>query len=307
MTRLIIAEYEGVAKLDNIELEVNAREQLDELTGVSSVIITERKQRGTAKKSMPQMRFLDEKGDSVNKHGTDTPVAIALPPGATLMVRDNEAVKIGDIIAKMPQVAGKSRDITGGLPRVAELFEAREPKLSEILAKATGRVSLRGMRRNKQILVIVDEKGREHEHHISKERSILVQDGSLTNKGEAIVDGDANPHEILSMRGIEALVAYIVNEVQDVYRLQGVNINDKHIEVIVHQMLRCVQVTDAGQSQFILGDQVLLSSVMEENAMLAEQEKKRLNTSRFCLALRKHLWPLIHLFQLPLSKKRRAY
>ena len=307
MTRLIIAEYEGVAKLDNIELEVNAREQLDELTGVSSVIITERKQRGTAKKSMPQMRFLDEKGDSVNKHGTDTPVAIALPPGATLMVRDNEAVKIGDIIAKMPQVAGKAVTLPAACRVSRNYLKRANLNYPRFWPKPRGGLSLRGMRRNKQILVIVDEKGREHEHHISKERSILVQDGSLTNKGEAIVDGDANPHEILSMRGIEALVAYIVNEVQDVYRLQGVNINDKHIEVIVHQMLRCVQVTDAGQSQFILGDQVLLSSVMEENAMLAEQEKKPANTSRFCLALRKHLWPLIHLFQLPLSKKRRAY
>ena len=274
-TRLIIAEYEGVVKLENIELEVNAREQIDELTGLSSIIITEKKLRSGKKVTTPQMRFLDKDGELVNKHGTDTPVAIALPSGSILTVNNGSSVKIGDVIVKIPQAAGKSRDITGGLPRVAELFEAREPKLPEILAKATGRVSLRPMRRNKQVIVIIDQKNKEHEHQIAKNRDIIVQDGSHTKKGEAIVAGDPNPHDILEMRSIEALVAHIVSEVQEVYRLQGVNINDKHIEVIVHQMLRCGRITDCGGSKrFVDGEQVLLSDVLEENKILEEEGKK---------------------------------
>jgi DNA-directed RNA polymerase subunit beta' len=189
-------------------------------------------------------------------------------------LRDGQSVRIGDSIAKIPQKAAKSRDITGGLPRVAELFEAREPKEPAILASASGRVSLRGMQRGKQVLVIVDDKGKESVHLVPKGRTILVQDGSSINRGEEIVDGDNNPHEILAMRGVESLVEHMVNEVQEVYRLQGVNINDKHIEVIIHQMLRCVVISESGDSHYINGDQVMYSELAGVNDELEAAGKK---------------------------------
>ena len=177
----------------------------------------------------------------------------------------------------MPQQAAKSRDITGGLPRVAELFEARSPKEPSILARAKGQISLRGLVRNKQSLVITDESGREHQHLIAKDCNILVQDGTEVNRGEEIVDGDGgiDPHEILRLRGIEALTAHIVSEVQNVYRLQGVGINDKHIEVIIHQMLRCVEVVESGDSSFIPEEKIERIDADEATARLIAADKKQ--------------------------------
>ncbi len=537
MARPIIAEYKGEAKLENIELGVNAREQTDETTGLSVMIITENKQ-GSKKAKQPQMKFTGANGVDVKIRGTETPVTIDLLPGTILSPKvrsrnkiDGGKISIGDTVAKIPQKT-KSRDITGGLPRVAELFEAREPKESAILANSSGRVALRGLMRTKQVLAIVDDNtkktntispdykllvkdnsevkrgdiiaengegdkivaklsgllfihtadsakkedsaegplnqvrelckpekapphlkewaeqlteqlkefsggneklrrivgkaetelgkiasrrqqgvsnkkfgewlrqfrrraadnvkrlpelkqwaedtsakldgadklkqegklsygylreiaaaaenglsahafgeneqmliswrkrkdeidadaramlaplaardekaaqqaddmlaklkiiagnmrkrkisgvGKDVEivaakfHNVPKGRAILVQDGSFISKGEEIVDGDSNPHEILAMRGVEALVEHIVNEVQDVYRLQGVNINDKHIEVIVHQMMRCARITDPGDSHLIPGDHIMRTALLKTNAALEEAGKR---------------------------------
>ena len=264
LTRPIITEHEGKVEIIGLEEGVNARKQMDEQTGVDVYVVTEDKRAG--KKSVPvQMKFVDDKGRPVCIAGTETEVSITFRPDTTIMVRPGNKVEIGDVIASMPQETGKSRDITGGLPRVAELFEAREPKESSLLAPADGRVELRGVVRQRQVVAVKESGGAEHEIIVPKGSNVLVQDGMEIKRGEEIVEGDPNPHEILAMRGIEALTTHIVDEVQAVYRLQGVSINDKHIEVIVHQMLRCVIIDDASQSRYMKGDQLVLWQVLEEN------------------------------------------
>jgi len=197
--------------------------------------------------------------------GTDHAVTISFPVGALIVVRDGQQVAVGEVLARIPQESQKTRDITGGLPRVAELFEARSPKDAGMLAEVTGTVSFGKDTKGKQRLIITDLDGKEHEFLIPKDKHVLVHDGQVVNKGELIVDGPADPHDILRLIGIEALARYIVDEVQDVYRLQGVKINDKHIEVIVRQMLRRVQITDAGDTPFIPGEQVERSELLDEN------------------------------------------
>ena len=275
LTRPIITEHSGTVSLTGLEESMNARRQTDEITGLESWVVTEDKR--SSKKAVPvQIKLKDSAGRPVCMHGTETEVSITLRPDTTILVGDGSKVNIGDVIATMPQETSKSRDITGGLPRVAELFEAREPKEASLLAPADGRVELRGMVRQKQQIAIISD-SREYEITVPKGRNILVQGGMLIKKGEEVVEGDPNPHEILAMRGIEALTAHIVDEVQAVYRLQGVSINDKHIEVIVHQMLRCIVVDDAGDSRYMKGDQLVLSQVIDENNRLrAENDKAKL-------------------------------
>ena len=271
LTQPTISEYNGKVHIDGLEEGVNARRQIDEATGMDYWVVTEDKRSSSSKKTRSvQIKFLDESGKPVRVHGTETEVSIAVRPGATLEVTEGSIVHAGDVIARMAQEASKSRDITGGLPRVAELFEAREPKEPAILAGATGRVMFRRVLRGKQSLVIVGDDGVEHKIQVAKGRNILVQDGMSVEQGDEIVDGDTNPHEILAVRGVEALTSHIVDEVQSVYRLQGVNINDKHIEVIVRQMLRSVEVTDAGDGDCLVGDQMLLSMVLDRNKQLRE-------------------------------------
>jgi DNA-directed RNA polymerase subunit beta' len=197
--------------------------------------------------------------------GTDHAVTISFPVGALIVVRDGQHVAVGEVLARIPQESQKTRDITGGLPRVAELFEARSPKDAGTLAEVTGTVSFGKDTKGKQRLIITDLDGKESEFLIPKDKHVLVHDGQVVNKGESIVDGPADPHDILRLIGIEALARYIVDEVQDVYRLQGVKINDKHIEVIVRQMLRRVQIVDAGDAPFIPGEQVERSELLDEN------------------------------------------
>ena len=276
----IIAEFAGKAKFENIEVGVSAREQIDELTGRKYLVVTEGKQRQdkrSRKSWLPAIRLMDAKGREVCAPGTTNAVEIKLRPGMILEIHDGDQIRLGDTVARMPQQAAKSRDITGGLPRVAELFEARSPKEPSILARAKGQISLRGLVRNKQSLVITDESGREHQHLIAKDCNILVQDGTEVNRGEEIVDGDGgiDPHEILRLRGIEALTAHIVSEVQNVYRLQGVGINDKHIEVIIHQMLRCVEVVESGDSSFIPEEKIERIDADEATARLIAADKKQ--------------------------------
>jgi DNA-directed RNA polymerase subunit beta' len=267
LMRPIISEYSGVAKFDNVEEGVTVAKQIDEVTGLTTLVVIDPKHRTSqaAKNVRPQVKLLDESGEEVKIPGTNHPVTISFQAGALIMVREGQAVHVGEVLARMPTESQKTRDITGGLPRVAELFEARSPKDAGILAEVTGTVSFGKDTKGKQRLVITDFEGNQHEFLIPKDKQILAHDGQVVNRGEMIVDGPANPHDILRLQGIEALARYVVNEVQDVYRLQGVKINDKHIEVIVRQMLRRVQITDPGDTRFILGEQVERSDMLDEN------------------------------------------
>ncbi|HLT28279.1 MAG TPA: DNA-directed RNA polymerase subunit beta', partial [Zeimonas sp.] len=266
LTRPIITEYPGTIRFENIEEGVTVARQIDEVTGLSTLVVIDAKRRTAAGKSArPQVKLVNEAGEEVKIANTDHAVTISFPVGALITVRDGQQVGVGEILARIPLESQKTRDITGGLPRVAELFEARSPKDAGMLAEVTGTVSFGKDTKGKQRLVITDLDGNAHEFLIPKDKNVLVHDGQVVNKGEMIVDGAADPHDILRLLGIEALARYIVDEVQDVYRLQGVKINDKHIEVIVRQMLRRVQVTEPGDTPFITGEQVERSELLDEN------------------------------------------
>jgi DNA-directed RNA polymerase subunit beta' len=266
LTRPIITEYAGTVKFENVEEGVTVAKQIDEVTGLSTLVVIDAKRRGAASKGLrPQVKLTNEAGEEVKIPGTDHAVTISFPVGALIVVRDGQHVAVGEVLARIPQESQKTRDITGGLPRVAELFEARSPKDAGTLAEVTGTVSFGKDTKGKQRLIITDLDGKESEFLIPKDKHVLVHDGQVVNKGESIVDGPADPHDILRLIGIEALARYIVDEVQDVYRLQGVKINDKHIEVIVRQMLRRVQIVDAGDAPFIPGEQVERSELLDEN------------------------------------------
>ena len=274
-TRPIITEYTGKVHFENVEEGVTVAKQIDEVTGLATLVVIDPKRRGTAssKGLRPQVKLLDEKGKEVKLAGSDSPVNISFPVGAILTVKDGQDVGVGEVLARIPQESSKTRDITGGLPRVAELFEARSPKDAGMLAEITGTVSFGKDTKGKQRLVLTDLDGVAHEYLITKDKHVTVHDGQVVNKGETIVDGPTEPHDILRLLGVEALARYITDEVQDVYRLQGVRINDKHIEVIVRQMLRRVQVTDAGDTRFILGEQVERAELLEENDRLAKDKR----------------------------------
>jgi DNA-directed RNA polymerase subunit beta' len=266
LTRPIITEYTGTVKFENVEEGVTVAKQIDEVTGLSTLVVIDAKRRTTSAKGVrPQVKLLNDRGEEVKIPGTDHAVTISFPVGALIVVRDGQQVAVGEVLARIPTESQKTRDITGGLPRVAELFEARSPKDAGMLAEVTGTVTFGKETKGKQRLIITDLDGKEHEFLIPKDKHVLVHDGQVVNKGELIVDGPADPHDILRLLGIEALARYIVDEVQDVYRLQGVKINDKHIEVIVRQMLRRVQITEPGDTPFITGEQVERSEVLDEN------------------------------------------
>jgi DNA-directed RNA polymerase subunit beta' len=275
-TRPIITEYAGRVKFDNVEEGVTVARQIDEVTGLSTLVVIDPKRRGVAqaKGLRPSVKLIDEKGKEVRIAGTETPVNITFPIHSVITVKDAQQVSVGEVLARIPQETSKTRDITGGLPRVAELFEARSPKDAGMLAEVTGTVSFGKDTKGKQRLVITDLDGVAHEFLIPKDKHVLVHDGQVVNKGEMIVDGPSDPHDILRLLGVEALARYIIDEVQDVYRLQGVKINDKHIEVIVRQMLRRVQIVEPGDSEFIPGEQVERSEVLEVNDKLEAETKK---------------------------------
>lgn len=274
MTRPIISEYGGTVQFEGVIDNVTVMSQTDEVTGLSSLVVIDPKRstaagakgkKGSTQVMRPAVRLLDENGNEVKIPGTDHRVTIQLPVGALIVVRDGQKIGRGEVLARIPVESQKTRDITGGLPRVAELFEARSPKDAGVLAEVTGTVTFGKETKGKQRLVITDNEGVDHEFLISKDKSILVHDGQVVQKGEEIVEGPADPHDILRLLGIEALSRYIVDEVQDVYRLQGVQINDKHIEVIVRQMLRRVKITDPGDTKFIRDEQVERSEMLDEN------------------------------------------
>ena len=266
MTRPIITEYSGTIKFENVEEGATVAKQIDEVTGLSTLVVIDAKRRGAAARNVrPQVKLINEAGEEVRIAGTDHAVTISFPVGALITVRDGQEIGVGETLARIPLESQKTRDITGGLPRVAELFEARSPKDAGMLAEVTGTVSFGKDTKGKQRLVITDLDGNAHEFLIPKDKNVLVHDGQVVNKGEMIVDGPADPHDILRLLGIESLARYVVDEVQDVYRLQGVKINDKHIEVIVRQMLRRVQIVDPGAAPFIMGEQVERSEMLDEN------------------------------------------
>ena len=281
MTRPIITEYAGRVKFENVIENVTVMNQVDEVTGLSSlVVIDPKKSTGKGGKATaagilrPLVHLLNEDGSEVKIPGTDHAVTIQLPVGAFVVVRDGQDIGMGEVLARIPTESQKTRDITGGLPRVAELFEARSPKDAGMLAEVTGTVTFGKETKGKQRLIITDSEGFSHETLISKDKTVLVHDGQVVQKGEEIVDGPVDPHDILRLLGIEELARYIVDEVQDVYRLQGVKINDKHIEVIVRQMLRRVQIADPGDTRFIQGEQVERSEMLDENDRVVELGKR---------------------------------
>ncbi len=275
-TRPIVTEYAGRIKFENVEEGVTVARQIDEVTGLSTLVVVDPKRRGSiqARGLRPQVKLLDEAGGEIKLAGSDQPVNITFQMGSIVTVRDGQQVGVGEVLARIPQETSKTRDITGGLPRVAELFEARSPKDAGLLAEITGTVSFGKDTKGKQRLVITDLDGVAHEFLIAKDKHVMAHDGQVVNKGEMIVDGPADPHDILRLLGVEALARYICNEVQDVYRLQGVKINDKHIEVIVRQMLRRVQIVEPGDTRFITGEQLERADVLEENEKVEAEGKK---------------------------------
>ena len=261
MTRPIITEYAGTIKFENVVENVTVMNQVDEVTGLSSLVVIDPKRSTTTAKGKgksqnagilrPLVHLIDENGNEVKIPGTDHAVTIQLPVGAFVVVRDGQQIGMGEVLARIPVESQKTRDITGGLPRVAELFEARSPKDAGMLAEVTGTVTFGKETKGKQRLIITGNDGVAHETLISKDKTVLVHDGQVVQKGEEVVDGPVDPHDILRLLGIEELARYIVDEVQDVYRLQGVKINDKHFEIIVRQMMRKVQITDPGDTEFL--------------------------------------------------------
>ncbi|MGE0331435.1 MAG: DNA-directed RNA polymerase subunit beta' [Ramlibacter sp.] len=287
LTRPIITEFAGQVKFENVEEGLTVAKQVDEVTGLSTLVVIDPKRRGSAKVVRPQVKLIDAQGNEVKIPGTDHSVTIGFQVGALIQVRDGQDVGPGEVLARIPIEGQKTRDITGGLPRVAELFEARSPKDKGVLAEMTGTVSFGKETKGKIRLQITDPDGKVWEELVPKEKNILVHEGQVVNKGESVVDGPADPQDILRLLGSEELARYIVDEVQDVYRLQGVKINDKHIEVIVRQMLRRVVVENPGDSGYIAGEQVERSEMLDTNDALRKDGKIPATYSNLLLGITK--------------------
>jgi DNA-directed RNA polymerase subunit beta' len=270
----VITEVAGKIKFADLIEGVTMNRQTDELTGLSSIVVTDPKQRSSSGKELkPMIKLLDENGDDLYLAGTNIPAQYFLPPDAIVNFEDGSKVKVGDVLARIPQESSKTRDITGGLPRVADLFEARRPKDPAILAEISGIVSFGKETKGKRRLIITGPNSEIHEELIPKWRHVNVFEGEHVEKGEVIAEGSLNPHDILRLLGTNALTNFIVNEVQDVYRLQGVKINDKHIEVIIRQMLRKVIIAHPGDTNFLKGEQVEFGQFRDENDRVTKEGK----------------------------------
>ena len=273
-THPVVAEVSGILKFDDFVDGVTVEEKIDEVTGLSSIIIMDSKQRGGSTKELrPTARLVDNKGKEICFANTAIPAVYALPPGAIIVIGDGGKVSIGDIIARIPQESSKTRDITGGLPRVADLFEARKPKDTAIMAEASGTVSFGKETKGKRRLVITAENGEKREDLIHKWRHLSIFEGEQVERGEVIADGEPNPHDILRLQGVEPLADYMIREIQDVYRLQGVKINDKHIEVIIRQMLRKVEILVPGDTNLLHREQIERTRLLEANQALAPDQE----------------------------------
>ena len=273
-THPIITEVEGKVQFGEFVEGMSVQKEQDEITGLSSIVVIDPKQRPSAGKDMrPMVKLIDDKGDDLCIAGTEIPAQYFLPTGAIVNIDDGHEVKVGDVVARIPQESSKTRDITGGLPRVADLFEARVPKESAIMAERTGTIGFGKETKGKQRLMITDENGETYEELIPKWRHINVFEGERVEQGEVIADGEPNMHDILRLKGVEPLAEYLVKEIQDVYRLQGVKINDKHIEVIIKQMLRKAEVITGGDSRYHKGEIIEYSKLVEVNRKLDEENK----------------------------------
>lgn len=278
-THPVVTEVAGHVKFVDLTEGVTMTHQVDEVTGLTHMVVTDSKQRGPGGKELrPMLRLVDEKGDDLFLSGTTFPEHYFLPPNALVNVSDGAAVGVGDIIARIPQEVSKTRDITGGLPRVADLFEARKPKEPAILAEISGIVSFGKETKGKRRLIISGNNGETFEVLIPKWRHVVVFEGEHVERGEVIADGPQNPHDILRLLGVGTLANYVVDEVQEVYRLQGVKINDKHIEVIVRQMLRKAEILSSGDTRFLKGEQLEEWKIRDENKRVEAEGKM---TARF--------------------------
>ena len=294
-THPIVSEVAGKVVFEGMEEGITVRRQTDELTGLSSISVIDPKDRPSAgKDTRPAVQLVDDNGENLMLAGTDVPAHYFLEANAILSLEDGDHISAGDVIARIPQEGSKTRDITGGLPRVADLFEARKPKDAAVLAEISGTVSFGKETKGKRRLVItptdpnVLPEGTDHyEVLIPKWRHMTVFEGEHVEKGEVVSDGADNPHDILRLKGVNELANYIVKEIQDVYRLQGVGINDKHIEVIVCQMLRKVEVSDPGDSDMIKGEQVEYNRFLEENDRLVAEDKIAVRGDRVLLGITK--------------------
>jgi DNA-directed RNA polymerase subunit beta' len=262
-THPVVTEVSGYLKFEDFIDGVTVASQVDEVTGLTSIVVLDAAQRSADYR--PTAKLVDGNGKAITFPNTDIPAAYALPSGAVLSMENGARVVVGDVLARLPQESSKTRDITGGLPRVADLFEARRPKDPAILAEYSGTVSFGKETKGKRRLVITDEEGEEHEELIPKWRHLNAFEGEKVLRGEIIADGEPNPHDILRLQGVERLADYLVREIQDVYRLQGVKINDKHIEVIIRQMLRKVEITGTGDTRLLRGEQVDRHRVVDAN------------------------------------------
>ena len=273
-THPVISEVSGRLKFVDLVEGLTMNRQTDELTGLSNIVVIDAKQRSAAGKDLrPLVKLVSDKGSDIFIAGTNVPAQYYLPVDAIINFEDGQAVNVGDVIARIPQERTKTRDITGGLPRVADLFEARKPKDAAVMAEISGIVNFGKETKGKRRLIITQSETVCHEELIPKWRHISVFEGEHVARGEVIADGPPSSHDILRLLGVGALANYIVNEVQDVYRLQGVKINDKHIETIVRQMLRKRTITFVGDSKFLLGEQVEETVLLEENDKLAKENK----------------------------------
>ncbi|MEM7433095.1 MAG: DNA-directed RNA polymerase subunit beta' [Pseudomonadota bacterium] len=287
-THPIITEVAGVLQFSDFSEGVSVNSEADEITGLSSTVVIDAKQRrGSGKDLRPMIKLVDNKGKDLCYVDTDIPAHYFLPAGAIVNLQDGAKVAVGDVVARIPQESSKTRDITGGLPRVADLFEARKPKEPAILAEITGTISFGKETKGKQRLVITDDQGERYEELIPKWRHVNVFEGERVERGEMIADGEPNPQDILRLLGVEELASYLVKEIQDVYRLQGVKINDKHIEVIVRQMLRKVEILESGDSPFLRSEQVDYFRVKEINEGLVAEGKQPAKFERILLGITK--------------------
>jgi DNA-directed RNA polymerase subunit beta' len=287
-THPVVTEVAGKLKFEDFLDGVTVAEQVDEFTGLTSIVVLDPKSRGGSGKDLrPVARLVNDKDEDIFFANTEIPAVYALPAGAIISMSDGAKVAVGDIIARIPQASSKTRDITGGLPRVADLFEARKPKEPAIMAEHTGTVSFGKETKGKRRLVITDDTGESHEELIPKWRHLNVFEGEQVVQGETIADGEPNPHDILRLQGVENLADYLVREIQDVYRLQGVKINDKHIEVIIRQMLRKVIVATPGESNYLRGEQIDKARFFEEEEQLLAQGKEPLTIDPVLLGITK--------------------
>jgi len=287
-THPIVTEVAGSVRFHEIIDGMTVNEVVDDVTGLTSLVVTDPKQRGSEGKDLrPMISLVNKRGKELFLAGTEIPAHYFLQAGSIVQMQDGQKVKVGDVLARIPQESSKTRDITGGLPRVADLFEARKPKESSILAEVSGIISFGKDTKGKQRLVITQDDGEHYEELIPKWRHVIVFEGERVEKGETIVIGEPNPHDILRLLGVEALDDYLVKEIQDVYRLQGVRINDKHIEAIVRQMLRKVEVQDPGDTKLLRGEQLDVFRLKEENSAVEKEGGRPAQYQRILLGITK--------------------